>query len=673
MEADKLDKEKILNSIKDSISRYDDDNSYKLEYDIELNLPDNKKLSLKKVKDGNKIIQIDGGPPISHNNLHKNLSIIYDVPTNPSERLNAVIKDLAIWNDNLITKFSNVLRFFSDVSKEFDSVRDEDKILDLKKKSDDLEKRILKNNQSIDKKKSISNDLKKILNLEDLSLFFKKKTIIETEINKKSKQFKLLKKPEKIEKKDELKIQELNEKLAEYDKDFKKIISRLIREINDDTEISELITEDSSIIRYYNKIKDTNNIKDIFSSDDYVSIQNKFIESIEYIKDTIIRFITDKKNGKSYIIHNSYTQLIVLLEELMENEIDHFLKSVTTVESIKLKKQLESIINEHKVKNYESLKVFLNSDLKTLKTLLSLFMKTKNQLKKESKKKHVNDDDSKYYELETELKILREKKIKNKNNLTLTIVTCAKELEIDDLSFFDSSEKISDLIYNLKSKITTPKLLENISEYKEIVDKEIENLTISRDNLVSQKKTNDIHLKYEDAKNPSKYNDNQKRKIKKFILLLQRSIKNLRIYKDLISNIEKGDLSKFKDNEDLKFMELAGKIIAYSMDNKLLRADGVYAKLDFYDMKRQEFHCDGDLIIKKADVSTGLASANYLKQRIDNIEGKYVVVLLDEIGNMAQNAINRVIDSIKKLEKQNRLVLAVLTRPNSNGIKIIEY
>ena len=141
----------------------------------------------------------------------------------------------------------------------------------------------------------------------------------------------------------------------------------------------------------------------------------------------------------------------------------------------------------------------------------------------------------------------------------------------------------------------------------------------------------------------------------------------------MISNIEKGDLSKFKDVEDIQFMELAGKIIAYSMDNKLLRADGVYAQLNFYDMIRQEFHCNGDLVIKKADVSTGLASANYLKQRIENVEGKYVVILLDEIGNMAQNAINKVIESIKKLENQKRLVLAVLTRPNSNGIKIIEY
>ena len=129
-------------------------------------------------------------------------------------------------------------------------------------------------------------------------------------------------------------------------------------------------------------------------------------------------------------------------------------------------------------------------------------------------------------------------------------------------------------------------------------------------------------------------------------MILQRININLVAYKKLISNIKQGNLSRFQHLEDIQFMELAGKIIAYSMDNKLLRADGVYVELKFYDMIKQEFHCDGNLIIKKADVSTGLASANYLKQRIENVEGKYVVVLLDEIGNMAQNAIDKVIESI---------------------------
>ena len=168
------------------------------------------------------------------------------------------------------------------------------------------------------------------------------------------------------------------------------------------------------------------------------------------------------------------------------------------------------------------------------------------------------------------------------------------------MSNFNSLDKISDLRYNLESKIGTPKLLEDISSSKVIVEKEIRDLTRIVNDLETQKRLTDRSFKMEDAKNPSKYNDEQKIKIKTFLLLLQRSIKNLSVFRDLISNIEKGDLSKFKDIEDIQFMELAGKIIAYSMDNKLLRADGVYAKLNFYDMIRQEFHCDGDLIIKKS-------------------------------------------------------------------------
>ena len=672
LEADKLDNEKILDSIKESISRYDDDASYNLEYDIDLDLPDNKKLSLTKTKGRNKIIQIDGGAPISHTILHKNLSVIYDVPTNPSERLNAVIKDLGNWNENLITKFTKVSRSFYDITKEFDSVRNEEKILNLKEKSEKIENQILEKNKLINKKNLIVNDLNKMLNLKNLSLLFKKNAEFEVKINKKSKQFKLLKKPVKIEKKDELKIQQLNSELAKLEKDFKEIISKLIHEINNDIEISELITNDSSIIKYYNIIKDTE-IKDIFSSSNYVLAQNKFIESIGYIKDAILRFIIEKKNGKSYIIHNSYKQLIDLLEELMENEIDHILKNATTLESVKLKNQLESIINEHKVKNYESLKRFMNNDLKLIKGYLSQFMRTQNQLKKENKKKLVNNDDSKYYKVQADLKDLKDTFKKVKNNLTLTTATCANELNIDDLSNFNSLDKISDLRYNLESKIGTPKLLEDISSSKVIVEKEIRDLKRIVDDLESQKRLTDRSFKMEDDKNPSKYNDEQKIKIKTFLKVLQIINVNLLSFKTLISNIEKGDLSKFKDVEDIQFMELAGKIIAYSMDNKLLRADGVYAQLNFYDMIRQEFHCNGDLVIKKADVSTGLASANYLKQRIENVEGKYVVILLDEIGNMAQNAINKVIESIKKLENQKRLVLAVLTRPNSNGIKIIEY
>ena len=92
LEADKLDEAKILPLIRNSITRYDNDDSYELEYNINLELPGGKELKL--LKEKKEVFKLDDGPPIGHANLHNELSVIYDVPTNPSERLNAVIKDL---------------------------------------------------------------------------------------------------------------------------------------------------------------------------------------------------------------------------------------------------------------------------------------------------------------------------------------------------------------------------------------------------------------------------------------------------------------------------------------------------------------------------------------------------------------------------------------------------
>ena len=672
LEADKLGNEKILETIKSSISRYDESSSYKLEYNIQLDLPDDKILSLSKKKGEGKLIQIDGSPPIGYNTLHKNLSVIYDVPTNPSERLKAVINDLSNWNNRLENKIKNTTRYFNDITKEFDSVRDEEKITDLKEKLSNQKKEISNQKNKIDDKEKLLSDILKIINLKNLNLLLKKKLELEGKIARKTKVFKTLKKPSKIEKKDETIIKELNSELANTNRNFKDIISKLIRNINNDSEISQLIIDDNNNNKQYSLIKNTD-LLDAYNNDDYIKINNSILEAVYFVRDEILRFISEKKNDESYIIHNSYKQFISLLEELMENKIDHLLNTVTTVDSGELKKHLESIINKHKVKNFNALKSFLENDLKTVKGLMAQFGRTKSKLIKESKKKMVDDDESNYYKIHGELKDLKDSLKKVKNNFDLTRANCANDLNINDLNRLDSIEKISDFSLSIKNNIEKPSLLDEINNSKGLLEKEIRELNNKREQLKTEKGMTTVSLDREQAKNTSKYNDEQKEKIKMLRRALMVINNNLISFKQVITKIDTGVLNEFNDQEDILFMELAGRIIAYSMDNKLLRADGKFVKLNFYDMVKQNFHCDGDMIIKKDDVSTGLASANYLKQRIDNVDGEYVVVLLDEIGNMAQNAIDKVIESIKSLEKQNRLVLAVLTRPRSKGIKVIEY
>lgn len=672
LDADKLDSDRILPAIKDSISRYDDQNSYNLDYTIDLVLPDNKKLSLTKEKGRGKLIQIDGGAPISHNLLHKDLSVIYDVPSNPSERLNAVIKDLGIWNNNLMTKFNKISRHLNNVTKEFDSVRNEDKIAQLNSKSlkyeTDIEEKIFE----LDFKKETLKELTTLTNLKQLANYLKIKTKNETNLFKLTAAFKLLKKPQKIDKKDEVKIKNYNSELNRIDTDFRNLITKLIRFIKKDIEISEMINEGAASLRHYDNIKDKE-IKDIFLADNYIVMEQKFMKSIDYIKEDVSLFINKKKSDKSYIIHNSYKEFIILLENLIDNNIDHLLKTATSVDSSKLKIQLEAIINEHKIKNYDEIKYFFKDDLKPLKGYFSQYFKTSNQLKKETQKKLVSDTESKYYQVEAKLQETKISLKKVKDFIKKTTVNCSNDMKIDDLSRFDTLAKISDLEHIVRERVSNTRLTDDLSGSKENISRDINSLRKAKEALEFEKKLNDRTYTKEDSKNSSLFNDKQKKRIKLFERMISRIIANTRQFSLLISNIEKGDLSKFKDEEDIQFIDIAGKIIAYSMDNKLLRADGEFVELISYDMVKQEFHCSDNLIIKKDDVSTGLASANYLKQRIENVEGKYVVVLLDEIGNMAQNALDKVIDSIKKLEDQNRLVLAVFTRPNSNGIKIINY
>jgi hypothetical protein len=672
LEADKLDDTKILSSIKDSIVRYDDSDSYGLEYEISLELPDNKELSLSKKKDSNKIITVDGGPPIGHSYLHKDLSIIYDVPSNPGERLNAVIKDLGGWNNNLISKFKNLIQGFSQITRDFDNIRDEGKIKDLEKEIKKIDETKAKTFTAQQKEEKLLKTLIICENLSELKSLFINYYKADENIFKKTKELKSLKKPSSTPTKDKSKIRDLSKELADINKKFRDIISKLIKNVNSSAEIFKEINESGSALKYYEIIKKFD-LENSLSSKDYVSLIGEFHDSLKYIKDTIIRFISNEKDGRNYLIHNSYQQLFKILNQLIDKGIDDLLSKATRVQSENLKNQLELIIQNHKVKNYDEITSFVNNDLTSVRDLIGKYIRKAAELKNENEKQSKSSGDSKYYTTEAELNSLKNSWRLLKNEFDILKANCAKDLDIKDLDRLNSLDKIGDIYQITTTKVKDKNLLEDlkqsISKQTKIVNEKLDYIKELQNNRLLK----DISLKREKEKLPSTYDESQKDRIKSFLKILQMVNRNLGAYKEVIGNIENGDLMKFKNENDKDFIELAGKIIAYSMDNKLLRADGVFSKLKFYDMIKQQFHCADGIVINKADVSTGLASANYLKQRIENIEGKYVVVLLDEIGNMAQNAIDKVVDSIKKLENNNRLVLAIFTRPSSDGIQIIEY
>ena len=188
-----------------------------------------------------KLIRFNEGPPVDYTNLHEKLSIIYDVPTNPSERLNSVIADLGKWNNNLLGEIEDKNRYFNDLIIKFDDVRDESKISKLKKEINDLEKGEGELNQEIIGLRLLIEQLTTLNDLKNLKELFKEEIEYDVSLAKKKLRFGKLKKPAKIEKKDTKLIQTLNTELDNCKEDFKKTISKFIKLITSKNEIYDLI------------------------------------------------------------------------------------------------------------------------------------------------------------------------------------------------------------------------------------------------------------------------------------------------------------------------------------------------------------------------------------------------------------------------------------------------
>lgn len=669
--ADKLGDDYILKTLRDSISRYNDQDSYDLKYKLDFNLPDGKKILLSKESHQPRIAQFDGGSPVGVNNLHKAVSILYDVPTDPSERLNAVIKDLSKWNNRLLEKSTNQYKFLKKVEDEFSSIRDEDKIKEYKLKDEEIKKQVSQNKKTKEEISEKIKDISNYHNLDKLQKAFFKKQELEALLFKKEKEFKPLKKPVKINKKDETLIDSLQKQFNEFKNAFSEIIVELIDIITSNKELENCVYNMSAINSAFERVKERN-LEDITQSERYVEEINEFNSDIENIKNEILLFIQNEEGGKKYVIHNFLKQLLNQIDDLIENNADSILDEITSHNSDFLKTEIESKLLSNTIVDYSKVKQFLKITLPNAKSLLANAVKIKAKIVSESAKTGVDTSGDKYFKLKSEIEDL---KMRTKQQVVVIEkykFSYSESLGIDS-DLINEYDKVVQVKANLKLKFGDSSVLNDIDgQIKELTTKK--KLIMSRlDELDQRKNMNKLRWEKEEEKPKNIYSDAAQIAIKNFTKNLALVIQNLKGFEQVISDIEDGNLDKYKEEEDLSFMKIAGKIIAYSLDNKILRPDGHYVVLKNYDMIKKVFECENEVKIRKEDISTGLASANYLRQRIENMEGEYVIILLDEIGNMAKDTLMEVIKSIKKIDDEGRLVMALLTQPSSEGILINEY
>ena len=669
--ADELDDRYILKSIKDSISRYNDAKYCELSYNLEFDLPDGDKLVLKKEVSKRRSVELKNREIKESKELHNSIAVLYDVPTNPSDRLNAVIRDLEIWNSNLHNKIHDYWIHLRDVERDFSSIRDEIKINEFKildisyAEAIDLVKTEISSFDDNIKHLNVITDLTKISNE------FKKLLSLQVSLKKSEGQLKLLKKPKKGSKKDENKIGDLQRNKIVRVVEFKEILIGLEATISKNEDLANFIKEQPTLNDLTNSIV-TVDIEEIINDEDYVKSINDFKDQVRKLDEEVSFFVRKMEGSKKYIVYSFLKTLLHQINDLIEDEADGILEQITNNNTSALKDEIKKNMDQNKSPDFTEVNLYFKDLNKRIPNLIKEIYSLDSQIRKESNKQGFDEAGDRYNGKKAVIENYKERIRDTNSEIAILKNKLADFLDIDS-TLINDLEKVNRMLSINKGRFKNQNVLTNLPASLKENQLSKDAKSAEKDKIANKKLMNLARLQVEEGKSESQYSEAEQMRIKGIMLSMQFMIRNLGNFNDVISSINSGDLDRFKDEEEKDFMDIAGSIIAYSMDNKILRADGEYIRLENYDLLNKQFHCENNVIIRKDDISTGLASGNYLRQRINNVEGDYVIILLDEIGNMDRRTLDNVIQSIKKLDSNKRLVLALLTQPNSEGINVNSF
>ena len=668
--ADQLSDKHILSSIKNSISRYNDTDYCNLDYEIKLKLPNDEVLILRKRVNEERKINFKGEDILNSEDFHSAVTILYDVPTDPSERLNAVINDLGNWNNNLLKKMTGYWKYLRGLQSDFNDVRNESEIEKLEQGILSLVKQI----QTVDKQlihiNKIIADINIIKEIDYLTIQQKKQKPLEDKLASFQRKLKTLKKPAKIKLLDTDTLSQLLQKNVEFLTDFKNILIEWETLVKENISLSELIRKNPNLKASFNIIISTE-LDDLVKSNNYVDTINNFKTNIQYIQEEMLLLIRREEQGKGAIVYRFLKQFLEEINSLVDSDADDILEDLTHINSRDLIKEIEKNIKCNEGPDFSQIKDFFNYRLENISNIIQSYFDLNNQIRKVQNQNGIDKAGEVYYHCKAEIDELKDKVKKGNVDINKLKHRISDNLGINEEKL-ESLEKTNRILAtkNIKYKDSIKIGIDKFLQEQKIIR---ESLRSKKDQLEETKNMNSVRREIELRKSPSKFTSEEENRINKLIRSMQIMIKNLGDFNDVISSINSGDLEEFDHEEDLRFIDIAGRLIAYSMDNKILRVDGEYIKLNNYNLIRKEFYCEGDIVIRKEDISTGLASANYLKQGITNVEGDYLIILLDEIGDMSRDTMKEVVKSIKTVENQNRLVTALFTRPSSDGIKINKY
>ncbi|PYB67465.1 hypothetical protein DMB44_09030 [Thermoplasma sp. Kam2015] len=604
------------------ISSYDNSFSIRIDYDNNLNRAD----------------YYINNRPTGYTHFIEDIELLYEVPGEAIKKFQGILYD----TKNKLTEYEKILiAYEAHINELYDKLT---RYEHSEKRKNQITSKIQQLNEKLESIKFIyDQDLKKYQELHNKFIYNKYREL-EIDISM-----------------IESKIDELNRNIKK-DKYKNRKINRYGNEVlNKAMEIYQLINSDKSLFdslvykdeKYRNifedklKLLNSNNIDDI-----NLELISSFNTYFNQIKQQNSEKLNNSDDNESVLQYRLVEQLIDLINKyidknpiipIFENTAAEFLKKLYNEEE-----KLKVAYNQYE--KIENLNSACDNIIKELGNL-TLLLKTYDMNKDKNKTKNImNIKDDQYSDI-----IDYESLIKKMES--------EKERLIKERSSIEDEYRHLPEAYNKYNLEILGKILEDAkNKYEDdkrkidSLEKDINDQKILLDNLeIVEKPSCDM------TKNEMELESN----------LLVQIKKKLKNYKELIDLLLSNNSEQFPRNTSSdKFFEILGKYIAniikfiYHLHEKY-RLLGIDFVNRAYLIEPTESGTDR---ISFDSIGTGTSALNGLLARMhQDTNGKKLIILVDEIGDMDDNNLKNLINNAEIEIKANRLLLMLMTRPDNKS------
>ena len=671
-----LPEDELSPTLRRSLNYLIDKEHQKINFEIDINDPDGFQIMSKfNHLDQNEITLTnkDGvSEKIDSSVFSNRYKLLYDIPENPLDRIYKLLKSIKEFNGDILSSLDPLDLKIRDILK---AIKDERNEVIIKK----IQDRIEGNNVIKNKREESLNHLKeKLKGLENYVNLIKLNKTTDTQARREIEYKKIKKELQSLK-------PSTNEKNTEVNKKKISILKKEIRDLH----ISGLLVyckEEVLENTFHDKFKnsftktDTNLFNYLFDNPEAI-VDDLLVNDIK----SITKFLKGLESFKNISLAKVFKEL-----KLEYNEFDY--KLVKDLKNAFSKYQENSnkseittdLFDENtdviigKLEIYEN-KLSVLEDLNGLQkdidnTLSKLIGKIKKgftfskKLSKEITKNKKGNSSS------------FDKKLEKSKNIEESIKR--DELEIDKLRNILENNGIQLATLNdanSRGALLESLFLKNIDhkgKEKEQIDKykkEIKKVDLFLTTLNKTLLDDEVKFKIEDSKKSSQYALNH-REIQIFSNKLSFFTKYMVQRNNLIK--ENGELKSDDSLEYKSYMKIIGEYVASLMGSKIIYQDSNVdiAYID-YSSKTPYFVTPDNKRIAFSDFSGGQGSSNYLKAKLNINEERKFIVLIDEIANMDNKSLDMVIDRLKELDDNNKLLLAILVEPakEANTFKIRAY